>query len=210
IGDPTGTITRNFEVMREDQGLADRGTFVIDPDGVIQAMEITAEGIGRDAGDLLRKVKAAQYVAAHPGEVCPARGKEGDKTLTPSRALVGKIRPPPRGPQEAAARNPSRAVMAARDTSLPLPSGAHAMLDADLKAQLAAYMEKLTQPIELVASLDDSEASRELSELLREIAATSDKISLREGDDPRKPSFAIVRAGTDISVRFAGIPMGHE
>src|SRR5690606_8039928 len=92
----------------------------------------------------------------------------------------------------------------------PLPPGAHAMLDADLKAQLAAYMEKLTQPIELVASLDDSEASRELGELLREIAATSDKISLREGDDPRKPSFAIVRAGTDISVRFAGIPMGHE
>ena len=67
IGDPTGTITRNFEVMREDAGLADRGTFVIDPDGVIQAMEITAEGIGRDAGDLVRKVKAAQYVAAHHG-----------------------------------------------------------------------------------------------------------------------------------------------
>ena len=91
IGDPTGTITRNFEVMREDQGLADRGTFVIDPDGVIQAMEITAEGIGRDAGDLLRKVKAAQYVAAHPGEVCPAKWKEGDKTLKPSLDLVGKI-----------------------------------------------------------------------------------------------------------------------
>lgn len=91
IGDPTGTVTRNFEVMREDQGLADRGTFVIDPDGVIQALEITAEGIGRDAGDLLRKVKAAQYVAAHPGEVCPAKWKEGDKTLKPSLDLVGKI-----------------------------------------------------------------------------------------------------------------------
>ena len=91
IGDPTGTITRNFEVMREDAGLADRGTFVIDPDGVIQAMEITAEGIGRDAGDLLRKVKAAQYVAAHPGEVCPAKWKEGEKTLKPSLDLVGKI-----------------------------------------------------------------------------------------------------------------------
>src|SRR5690606_19960809 len=120
-GDPNGTITRNFEVMREDQGLADRGTFVIDPDGVIQAMEITAEGIGRDAGDLLRKVKAAQYVAAHPGEVCPAKWKEGDKTLKPSLDLVGKICPSPRGPHKAAARNPSRAVMAARDTSLPLP-----------------------------------------------------------------------------------------
>jgi peroxiredoxin (alkyl hydroperoxide reductase subunit C) len=91
IGDPTGEITRNFEVMREGQGLADRGTFLVDPDGVIQAMEITAEGIGRDAEDLLRKVKAAQYVAAHPGEVCPAAWKEGDETLAPSLDLVGKI-----------------------------------------------------------------------------------------------------------------------
>jgi peroxiredoxin (alkyl hydroperoxide reductase subunit C) len=91
IGDPTGTVTRNFEVMREGQGLADRGTFVIDPDGIIQAMEITAEGIGRDAGDLVRKVKAAQYVAKHPGEVCPAKWQEGEKTLKPSLDLVGKI-----------------------------------------------------------------------------------------------------------------------
>ncbi len=91
IGDPTGDITRNFDVMREGQGLADRGTFLVDPDGVIQAMEITAEGIGRDAEDLLRKVKAAQYVAAHPGEVCPAAWKEGEKTLAPSLDLVGKI-----------------------------------------------------------------------------------------------------------------------
>ena len=91
IGDPTGEITRNFEVMREAQGLADRGTFVVDPDGVIQAMEITAEGIGRDAEDLLRKVKAAQYVASHPGEVCPAAWKEGEETLAPSLDLVGKL-----------------------------------------------------------------------------------------------------------------------
>ncbi|UAW99329.1 alkyl hydroperoxide reductase subunit C [Halopseudomonas nanhaiensis] len=91
IGDPTGTITRNFGVMRENQGLADRGTFVVDPDGIIQAIEITAEGIGRDAQDLLRKVKAAQYVAAHPGEVCPAKWKEGEATLAPSLDLVGKI-----------------------------------------------------------------------------------------------------------------------
>jgi NADH-dependent peroxiredoxin subunit C len=91
IGDPTGAITRGFEVMREDQGLADRGTFIIDPQGVIQAVEITAEGIGRDARELLRKVKAAQYVAAHPGEVCPAKWKEGEKTLAPSLDLVGKI-----------------------------------------------------------------------------------------------------------------------
>ena len=91
IGDPTAAISRNFEVLREDEGLANRGTFIVDPDGVIQAVEITAEGIGRDASDLLRKVKAAQYVRAHPGEVCPAKWKEGEETLTPSLDLVGKI-----------------------------------------------------------------------------------------------------------------------
>ncbi|PIE43475.1 MAG: peroxiredoxin [Gammaproteobacteria bacterium] len=91
IGDPKGEITRHFDVMREDQGLADRATFVVDPDGVIQAIEITAEGVGRDADDLVRKVKAAQYVAAHPGEVCPAAWKEGEETLAPSLDLVGKI-----------------------------------------------------------------------------------------------------------------------
>ena len=91
IGDPTGAITRNFEVMIEEAGLADRGTFVIDPDGKIQIIEITAGGVGRDALELLRKIKAAQYVAAHPGEVCPAKWQEGEKTLAPSLDLVGKI-----------------------------------------------------------------------------------------------------------------------
>lgn len=91
IGDPTGTITRNFGVMIEEAGLADRGTFVIDPDGKIQIIEINAGGIGRDASELLRKVKAAQYVASHPGEVCPAKWKEGEATLAPSLDLVGKI-----------------------------------------------------------------------------------------------------------------------
>ncbi|MGB3609102.1 MAG: alkyl hydroperoxide reductase subunit C [Cellvibrio sp.] len=91
IGDPTGVITRNFGVMIEEEGLADRGTFVIDPEGKIQIIEINAGGIGRDASELLRKVKAAQYVAAHPGEVCPAKWKEGDATLAPSLDLVGKI-----------------------------------------------------------------------------------------------------------------------
>ncbi|GAA5112072.1 alkyl hydroperoxide reductase subunit C [Alloalcanivorax gelatiniphagus] len=91
IGDPTAAISRNFEVLREDEGLANRGTYIVDPDGVIQALEITAEGIGRDASDLLRKVKAAQYVRAHPGEVCPAKWKEGEETLAPSLDLVGKI-----------------------------------------------------------------------------------------------------------------------
>ncbi len=91
IGDPTGEITRNFDCMRENMGLADRATFIVDPEGIIQAMEITAEGIGRDADDLVRKVKAAQYVASHPGEVCPAKWKEGEATLAPSLDLVGKI-----------------------------------------------------------------------------------------------------------------------
>ncbi|WP_339845007.1 alkyl hydroperoxide reductase subunit C [uncultured Halopseudomonas sp.] len=91
IGDPTGAITRNFDNMREDMGLADRGTFIIDPEGIIQAVEVTSEGIGRNAEDLVRKVKAAQYIAAHPGEVCPAKWKEGEATLAPSLDLVGKI-----------------------------------------------------------------------------------------------------------------------
>tara|TARA_B100001059_G_C17782923_1_gene555351 strand:+ start:253 stop:816 length:564 start_codon:yes stop_codon:yes gene_type:complete len=91
IGDPTGAVTRNFDNMREEMGLADRGTFIIDPQGIIQAVEVTCEGIGRNAEDLVRKVKAAQYIAAHPGEVCPAKWKEGEATLAPSLDLVGKI-----------------------------------------------------------------------------------------------------------------------
>jgi NADH-dependent peroxiredoxin subunit C len=91
VADPTTTISRGFQVLREDEGLADRGTFLVDPDGVIQFMEVTAEGIGRNAVELLRKVKAAQYVRSHPGEVCPAKWEEGDDTLAPSLDLVGKI-----------------------------------------------------------------------------------------------------------------------
>lgn len=91
VGDPTGTISRNFDVMIEETGLADRGTFVIDPDGRIQLVEINAGGVGRNATELLRKVKAAQYVRNHPGEVCPAKWEEGDTTLAPSLDLVGKI-----------------------------------------------------------------------------------------------------------------------
>ena len=91
IGDPTGVITRNFGVMIEEEGLAERGTFVIDPEGRIQIVEINAGGIGRNAAELLRKVKAAQYVAANPGEVCPAKWQEGEATLAPSLDLVGKI-----------------------------------------------------------------------------------------------------------------------
>ncbi|UGQ46572.1 alkyl hydroperoxide reductase subunit C [Massilia endophytica] len=91
IGDPTGHLSRNFQVMIEEEGLALRGTFVINPDGFIKVMEVHDNGIGRDASELLRKVKAAQYVASHPGEVCPAKWTEGAATLTPSLDLVGKI-----------------------------------------------------------------------------------------------------------------------
>lgn len=91
IGDPTGAISRNFDVMIEEEGLALRGTFVINPEGEIKVAEIHDLGIGRDATELLRKVQAAQYVASHPGEVCPAKWTPGDATLAPSLDLVGKI-----------------------------------------------------------------------------------------------------------------------
>ncbi|MBJ8349884.1 alkyl hydroperoxide reductase subunit C [Streptococcus zalophi] len=90
IGDPSHELSTGFDVLGED-GLAQRGTFIIDPDGVIQMMEINAGGIGRDASTLIDKVRAAQYVRKHPNEVCPAKWKEGDDTLAPSIDLVGKI-----------------------------------------------------------------------------------------------------------------------
>ena len=85
------------------------------------------------------------------------------------------------------------------------------MLDANIAAQLKSHLEKITQPVVLRSSLDDSPKSAELAELLDEIAAMSPRITVeRSDDDDRRPSFAIVRAGTDVSVRFAGIPLGHE
>lgn len=91
IGDPSQRISRNFDVLDEEAGLAQRGTFIIDPDGIIQTAEISADGIGRDASTLVGKIKAAQYVRKNPGEVCPAKWEEGSETLTPSLDLVGKI-----------------------------------------------------------------------------------------------------------------------
>ncbi|AHI25287.1 alkyl hydroperoxide reductase subunit C [Komagataeibacter swingsii] len=91
LGDPTGHIARNFDVYIEEAGVADRGTFLIDPEGRIQYIEITAGSVGRSAAELIAKIEAAQYVASHPGEVCPAKWKEGGATLTPSLDLVGKI-----------------------------------------------------------------------------------------------------------------------
>ena len=91
LGDATGAISRSFGVMTESTGLALRGSFIVNPEGQIKICEIHDDGIGRDAKELLRKVQAAQYVAAHPGEVCPAKWTPGAETLAPSLDLVGKI-----------------------------------------------------------------------------------------------------------------------
>lgn len=91
LADPTHVVSRNFEVLIEEDGVADRGTFVVDPDGKIQIIELNAGNIGRNVEELLRKVKAAQYVRANPNEVCPAKWEEGEETLAPSLDLVGKI-----------------------------------------------------------------------------------------------------------------------
>lgn len=91
LADPTGRISRSFGVLVEEEGVALRGTFVINPEGEIKVMEVHDLGIGRSAAELLRKVQAAQYVAEHDGEVCPASWQPGDKTLSPSLDLVGKI-----------------------------------------------------------------------------------------------------------------------
>jgi NADH-dependent peroxiredoxin subunit C len=91
LADPTGHLSRALGVHIEEEGLAYRGTFVVDPEGKIKIAEVHDNGIGRNADELLRKVKAAQFVASHPGEVCPAKWQPGDKTLKPGLDLVGKI-----------------------------------------------------------------------------------------------------------------------
>lgn len=91
IGDPSHVISRQFDVLDEEAGAAQRGTFIIDPDGVVQTIEINADGIGREASILVDKISAAQYVRENPGEVCPAKWKENGETLKPSFDLVGKI-----------------------------------------------------------------------------------------------------------------------
>lgn len=91
LADPTGTLTRAFDIYIEASGLAERGTFVINPDGEIVLYEVNAGGIGRNAEELLRRLQAAQFVATHGDQVCPARWKPGAKTLSPSVDLVGSI-----------------------------------------------------------------------------------------------------------------------
>lgn len=90
LADPTGFLARTFEVMIEEEGVALRGSFVVNPEGVIKAYEVHDNGIGREAQELLRKLQAAKFVAEH-GEVCPAKWKPGDETLKPSIDLVGEL-----------------------------------------------------------------------------------------------------------------------
>jgi len=89
--DPSGLICRNFGTYIENEGLSLRGTFIIDPDGILKSMDIHDNSIGRNAKEILRKLQAAKYVKENPGMVCPASWEPGKKTLKPSIDLVGKI-----------------------------------------------------------------------------------------------------------------------
>lgn len=91
VGDPAHVLTNAFGVHIPEEGLAMRGTFIINPEGVVKTAEIHSNEIARDVAETLRKLKAAQYTAANPGQVCPAKWKEGAKTIAPSLDLVGKI-----------------------------------------------------------------------------------------------------------------------
>jgi NADH-dependent peroxiredoxin subunit C len=91
LADPTGTLSRGFDVMIENVGLAERGTFIVNPEGEIVAYEVVAGNIGRNADELFRRLQALRFVASHPSEVCPAKWKQGAETLKPSIDLVGKI-----------------------------------------------------------------------------------------------------------------------
>ncbi len=89
--DPSGAFARSLGVYIQSEGMSLRGTFIVDPEGIIRAIEVNDNSIGRSAAELYRKLQAAQYVASHGGEACPASWKPGDSTLTPGVDLVGKI-----------------------------------------------------------------------------------------------------------------------
>jgi peroxiredoxin (alkyl hydroperoxide reductase subunit C) len=91
LADPTGKLAKEFEVYIEEEGMALRGSFVINPEGKIVSYEVNANSIGREASELLRKVQAAQFVAEHGDQVCPAKWRPGAQTLKPSLDLVGKL-----------------------------------------------------------------------------------------------------------------------
>lgn len=89
--DPTGQLSKTFGTYIEHEGISLRGTFIIDPEGVLKAYEMHDNSIGRSSQELLRKIKAAQYVKDHPDQVCPASWEPGKSTLSPGLDLVGKI-----------------------------------------------------------------------------------------------------------------------
>ena len=91
LSDSAGTLSRSFHILLEETGQALRGSFIINPEGLIKAYEVHDLGIGRNAEELLRKLEAAQFVAQHDDQVCPARWKPGKATLTPGLDLVGKL-----------------------------------------------------------------------------------------------------------------------
>ena len=91
LADPLAVLAKGFGVYKADEGVAYRGTFLVDPEGKIKIAEIQDNSIGRNADELVRKVSAAQFVESHPGEVCPAKWKQGQETLKPSIDLVGKL-----------------------------------------------------------------------------------------------------------------------
>ena len=91
LADPTGRLARDFEVMIEADGMAERGSFIVNPEGRIVAYEVIAGNVGRNADELYRRVQASQFVAEHGDQVCPAKWQPGAETLKPSLDLVGLI-----------------------------------------------------------------------------------------------------------------------
>lgn len=91
VADPTHEISEAYNVLRDDEGVADRATFIIDPKGIIKGIEVTDEPIGRNATELVRKIQALKFARANPGKACPAKWQPGKETLKPGIDLVGKI-----------------------------------------------------------------------------------------------------------------------
>ena len=91
LADPTHALSKDFEVLIEEAGQAERGTFIVNPDGKIVGYEVSAGNVGRNADELFRKVQALQFVAEHGDQVCPAKWKPGAETLKPSLDLVGQL-----------------------------------------------------------------------------------------------------------------------
>ena len=195
---PDATPRRNFGVLIEDEGLALRGTFVVNPEGQIKVAESPRQrhrprrqgAAAQGAGRAVRRHAPGRSV---PGQV-EARREDAGPVARPGRQDLTSCPHPP---------------ASAGGASWKIPD----MLDDNLRTQLQSYLGRMTRPIVLVATLDDTEASRELHALLEDVASLSPLITLetRSADGAvRSPSFSVSRIGEDSGIRFAGIPMGHE